>query len=273
MNLIPLLAITFSIVTPTYDQAGKLCHIANAGFFIENQGEGILIDTVIDQGLKGYVKPTKPLLAKIEKGQAPFDNIKLVLITHFHADHFDPASTLRHLRANLETQYVMPPQAYEAIKELGITNEEANRVHIPLPGMNGISQTIAITNIKTDIYRISHGANRPIENLGYKVTLANGTTLFHPGDMSTTSEQLNSVGLNAISVDYLLLPFWVSLNEKTKPMINASWNAKHIVPMHFQEENRDWMQQYGGPSGVKKIARNNWSNSISLTGEMKCKTL
>jgi L-ascorbate metabolism protein UlaG (beta-lactamase superfamily) len=252
------------------DAKGRLCHIANAGFFIESAGNGILIDTVIDQGLEGYVQPSKPLLAKIEKGLAPFDNIKLVLITHYHADHFDPASTLRHLRANKDTHYIMPPQAFEAVRRLNISPDEIKRVHTPLPDIDGNAQSLETANIKTAIYRISHGANRPIENLGYKITVSNDISVFHPGDMSTTKAQLNSVGLDRTPIDYLLLPFWTSLNTENGAIVEAAWDAKHIIPMHFQEENRDWMKQYGGPIGVQKAARSTWDNSITLTGEMKC---
>jgi L-ascorbate metabolism protein UlaG (beta-lactamase superfamily) len=248
----------------------KLCHIANAGFFIENGGNGVLIDTVIDQGLEGYVQPSKPLLAKIEKGLKPFNNVKLVLITHYHADHFDPISTLRHLRHNPDTQYIMPPQAYEMIKKAGITDHETMRIHTPLPDMDGEHQTLEISDIKTDIYRISHGVNRPIENLGYKVSFPNLSSIYHPGDMSTTTEQLNSVGLNALPVDYLLLPFWSGLDKGTKSLVDSGWKAKHIIPMHFQKENREWMQQYGGPLGVQKAAKAAWDNTVSLTGEMTC---
>jgi L-ascorbate metabolism protein UlaG (beta-lactamase superfamily) len=251
----------------------KLCHIANAGFFIESDGEGILIDTVIDQGLKGYVKPSKPLLAQIEKGEKPFDNIKLVLITHYHADHFDPASTLRHIRNNPETHYIMPPQAYDMIKKLGLNDKNMSRIHTPLPDMDGQHETYTVSKITTDIYRISHGANRPIENLGYKVTFNNQTSVFHPGDMSTNIEQLNSVGLRALSTDYLLLPFWAGLSDDSKHLVNTAWNAKNIIPMHFQTENREWMKQYGGPTGVQRAAMNNWDNTISLIGEMRCQAL
>ncbi|UTW54243.1 MBL fold metallo-hydrolase [Kordiimonas sp. SCSIO 12610] len=250
--------------------ADQICHIANAGFYMESAGNGVLVDTVIDQGLTGYVQPSKPLLEKIEKGQTPFDTVQLVLVTHYHADHFDPTSTLRHLRNNANAQYIMPPQTFEMVKKLGLTDQEAERIHTPLPDMDGNPQSYEFHGIKVEAYRISHGANRPIENLGYKVSFDNSFSFFHPGDMSTTTEQLSSVGLSKAPVDYLLLPFWTGLNEDSQSMVKASWNAKHIIPMHFQEENREWMQQYGGPVGVQKAARNAWGNSISLTGEMNC---
>ena len=270
MNLFRSLIVIAASSMPLSASAGKICHIANAGFYIENDGKGVLIDTVIDQGLDGYVKPSKPLLAQIEKGEKPFNDVKLVLITHYHADHFDPVSTLRHIRKNPETHYIMPPQAYAMIEKTGLGEKDLPRIHTPLPDMNGNHKTLTVSEIKTDIYRISHGANRPIENLGYKITFKDQASVFHPGDMATTAEQLSSVGLSSLSVDYLLLPFWSGLDADTKQMVDNAWSAKHIIPMHFQAENRDWMKQYGGPIGVQKLANSVWENSIALNGEMQC---
>jgi L-ascorbate metabolism protein UlaG (beta-lactamase superfamily) len=248
----------------------RICHTANAGFFASDGKQSVLIDTVIQQGLKGYDQPSERLIADIEKGNTPFDKPSVVLVTHYHADHFDPASTLRHLRANPRATYIMPPQAFTAVEQLGLSEQEANRISTPLPPMDGDAVSSQFGNITVETYRISHGPNRPIENLGYRFSFKDGPTFFHPGDMVTDSAQLSSVGIENLPVDYLLLPFWAGGDAETKMMVDASWDAKHIVPMHFQSEAQPWMASRGGPEGVRKAALENWDNSIRLIGEMRC---
>ena len=248
----------------------RLCHTANAGFFIDNGTQSVLIDTVIKQGLEGYDKPSDRFIADIEGSKPPFDKAKVVLVTHYHADHFDPASTIRHMKNNPDTRYILPPQAFSAMDAMGISDKDKSRIHTPLPAMDGQKQDFSFDSINIEVFRVSHGVNRPIENLGYRFSFENGPSFFHPGDISTTSEQLSAVGIEGMEVDYLLIPFWVGGDETTMAMAEKAWKPKHIIPMHFQSENRPWMEQFGGPNGVKQNALNRWDNSIDLTGEMQC---
>jgi len=269
-NIFLLLSSVAFLWAPTLAASQKLCHTANAGFFISDGKQSVLVDTVIQQGLKGYDQPSERLIADIEKGRTPFDKPSVVLVTHYHADHFDPASTLRHLRANPTTSYIMPPQAFAAVEQLGLSEQESNRISTPLPAMDGEAVSFQYGAIRVEAYRISHGPNRPIENLGYRVSFEDGPSFFHPGDMVTDSAQLSSVGIKNLPVDYLLLPFWAGGNAESKMMVDTAWDAKHIVPMHFQSETQPWMTSRGGPEGVRKAALENWDNAIRLIGEMRC---
>ena len=103
-----------SAATETGGEA-RICHIANAGFWITNGEKSVLIDALLAEGLEGYAKPSDNLEIAMEKGHVPFENVALVFTSHYHADHFNPAATLRHMAANPDAHYVLPPQALEML--------------------------------------------------------------------------------------------------------------------------------------------------------------
>lgn len=51
----------------------------------------------------------------LESGRGRFGEVDLVLVTHAHSDHFDPAAVRRHLDANRQAVLVAPGDAVVAM--------------------------------------------------------------------------------------------------------------------------------------------------------------
>jgi len=249
----------------------KICHIANAGFFFEASGNGVLVDAVMqrDDYNQRFALPSASTLADMQTGTGAFSAVKLALVTHKHGDHFDAAASLKHLRIDKGVEYIMPPEAFNLMQAEGLTDTEAKRVHPILPDWRSGPVSHTVGDIRVEIYRIDHGPNMP-QNLGYRVTLGE-TSFFHTGDINATDERLKNAGLNKTYVDYMLMPFWFALQQK--PAVESAWNISTMIPMHYHAKEQSWMAQYGGPEGLRRSAASIWPNSIRIDKEMQCKKL
>lgn len=246
----------------------RICHIANAGFWITDGRRSVLVDALLAEGLEGYARPSKDLESAMEKGLAPFENVKLVFASHYHADHFNAAATLRHLAANPDAHYVLPPQALELLEKENLKDSDRQRIahHMP-PQTRSLEYNIAGILFRT--YHIDHGAGRPVENIGIYFELA-GKSFFHPGDMFTDSETLKKAGLDGLEVDYLLAPFWSLMGDEQQVALEAGFRAAHVIPMHLPLGEEPWMQDYGGFDGIMKTVHAALPGTLRLAGEMEC---
>ncbi len=136
--------------------------------------------------------------------------VDVILLTHNHADHFDPAI--------LEELLSMRSATIVTIPEIGKVLDER---HIPYQLIkHGETQELAGFNVQA--IRAPHGS-LPIavpDNVGFLVD-----NLFHPGD----SYQPQSIPV----CDVLALPVagpWLNLNQAME--LATSVQAKRILPIH-----------------------------------------
>jgi L-ascorbate metabolism protein UlaG (beta-lactamase superfamily) len=84
---------------PPPDWVVEIMYVANEGVLLSTGGKRVLIDG-LHREYKTYPTLPEPYLGQIEKAQAPFDKIDLILVSHAHRDHFDPESVGVHLKNN-----------------------------------------------------------------------------------------------------------------------------------------------------------------------------
>ena len=249
----------------------NICHVANAGFLISAKDAAVVIDAVMEKDSYDgrFSLPSPSTLASLQKGTGQFEQVKVALVSHLHGDHFDPVASLQHMRRNKHVEYVMPPEAYQMLLSSGLTNTEQKRVHSVLPDWKSGPLTITVNDIPIEVFRIDHGPDMP-QNLGYRVTLGSHT-VFHTGDINASAERLGAAGLNKIPVDIMLMPFWNILERKDT--IDKAWNIKTMIPMHYHAQAQPWMEQFGGPEGLRATTEAEWPNAVRIDQEMQCKTL
>ena len=251
----------------------KLCHIANSGFLAEGRMSAVLFDAVrlVDTYGGDYAMPSKGVVEDMMNGRGAFEHVTLALVSHQHNDHFDPIGTLKHLRLNKRVRYVMPPEAFELLKEQHPTSEEISRVHTVLPAWDSGPVTNQFGDVTVEAYRVSHGEGGP-ENIGYRVSL-DGVRIFHTGDIAADKDSLTQAGLRQTEVDVMLMPFWYGLNNaaQNETILNA-WQIGTMVPMHFAPREERWMKEYGGYEMLIKHVHDQWPNSRKVLGELACET-
>ena len=117
----------------------------------------------------------------------------VVLVTHEHADHYDP----EHLRATGAQVHTI---AAVADRIRADAPDVADRLHVVAPG------DVLDVGVRVTVVGESHAVIHPdyprVDNSGYLLDVG-GTTVFHPGDSLTVPGQRVDVLLSPVSAPWL----------------------------------------------------------------------
>ncbi len=257
-------SLTFSV--PSF--AVELCHVANAGFLIKGDSVSVLIDGLMQEDHYDgrFALPSDKMFGDMMNKSGVFENLRLVLSTHRHGDHFDPKATIRHLRQTEDVQYAIPSDALPTLQANTLAANEVDRLVVI---EDGPQSEFSYAGVQVQTYDVDHGPNQP-QNVGYRITL-DGVSFFHTGDISATREQLASAGVNAVPIDALIMPFWYGMGDiKQLQTVKESWQAGRIVATHFTPDPQPWMERFGGIEGIYKMVKDAHGNPLISTTEGEC---
>ncbi len=265
-----LLVIGYSATASAQD--ARLCHVANAGFFATDGEKSILMDALFARGLVGYHFAPPLLRRELEYGEGRFDHVRMIFASHDHADHMKGEPIIRHLRNNPDTAIIMTKQGHNKLRSVDLMPDEESRIYSDVPKI-GKSKILKDMPFPTTLYGISHGAGRSIENIGIRVEVA-GKSIMHVGDMNAKLDDLKAAGIDKLKVDWLLLPYWLLLDSGGKELVLSAFDARHIVPMHYDKGDlTDWLKKQGGIEAMREKVRTSLPNIVALDTEMACISL
>ena len=210
----------------------ELVYLANEGFLARAGEHTLVIDAFGTEPYGGYAAVPSELYARLVAREAPFVDVDLVLASHVHADHFQPAAAAEFLEAHPELPFVTSPQVLAALaKAAGAAPGPGCRALLPRP-----DEVVAETagGIRVELLRLPHtgGARTAeVENLGHLVELG-GVRLLHVGDADVEREELAEYELAARAIDVALVPYWWLGDAADLAKVRARIGAKHLVAVH-----------------------------------------
>jgi L-ascorbate metabolism protein UlaG (beta-lactamase superfamily) len=208
----------------------KITYLANEGVLINCGEKNVLLDALLRDSLDEYARHPPDVQEKLETGKTPFDDVQLVLATHFHLDHWDAGAITRFLRNNPMAQFVSTPQATAMMPW-----SQRERIHALWPAL-GKSRDFRGGGVTVTAFRLNHGK---AQNLGYRISMC-GRKLFHLGDADGAPEDftaLRSMG----SADVAMVPFWWLLDPKSAAFLRK-WRPRYIVAFHFGADEERYAQ-------------------------------
>lgn len=145
----------------------KITYLENCGFFYEGGKSKVLIDPFGTEYGNFFYLPSNETKENIINGNAPFDNIDLLLITHIHGDHFNAKLTGTFLLNNPKAKMICPSQVYTQMKDSCISFAQI-KSQITSPNLTiSESKKIKINGITVTVIRMQHGTNRSLDGLSY----------------------------------------------------------------------------------------------------------
>lgn len=207
-------------------------YLANEGVLLTAGGVSILIDALFGDGLADYPVVERATRDALESGRGRFGEVDLVLVTHAHSDHFDPAAVRRHLEANRQTVLVAPGDAIEALGsetgDLQVLDDRLRRLTLA----PGETAEIEVAGVTVEALGLAHAG---IGHVAYRVELA-GMTVLHLGDAQPAPEDLAPLLTSGERPDVALIPFWVLTGEDRASLVEAI-GARCVVAMHLERES------------------------------------
>jgi hypothetical protein len=111
-----LLAASFlALIAPAQPGGVNVTLTANEGVLLSAGDKKVLIDALF-QEYEGYPVAPARMQQALARGQAPFDGVNLILVTHRHGDHFHPGPVAAHLRANRGATLVTSQQVIDSLR-------------------------------------------------------------------------------------------------------------------------------------------------------------
>ena len=247
LNLILfLLIITIPIKPQSPKENLEVTYIANEGFLIQSGSYKIMFD-VLFGGIQGdwCDQPSDSILQKMIKGIAPFNNINVVFVSHYHTDHFSSRLMGEFLENNKSTILVCTSQVNDALSKAENYAGFSERVKYFKPD-SFYDTAINCAGIKVRILRIDHGKyyekdsktgeminrHQNVENFAYSVNI-NGYNILHSGDGSPSNrEQFIKYDIGKNIFDLVLLDR-VFLNTDGNDILEKYINTINLVYMHI----------------------------------------
>jgi len=160
-----------------------------------SNGPKILIDAIFSDVPGRYVGPSKSMLTQMINAVEPFNNIRLVLVTHSDSDHFNAEFSAKYLEKNTKTQLVAPQQVVTLLEKQPDFEKIKNQVIEVTPKRGGFdligeTKRLTIGNIDIAVVGLRHvpytrggGPDAKIntQNNGYIINL-DSVKIFHAGD-------------------------------------------------------------------------------------------
>jgi len=188
-------------------------YIANAGFLIESNDKKVLIDALFKNGWDNYLIPADSIVSKIVHQEAPFDKVRLMLITHNHGDHFNASMVAAYLNSNPGNVLIAPPLVAKEVLMIPDVKISRNQI-IELDLISRVVNDTIINGIRVKSFLLQHDTRPEIENVGYLVEM-NGFKVFHTGDCTGSKiTEFEKLQLQNEQIDLALLNFYGFWNTK-----------------------------------------------------------
>ncbi|MEQ1761792.1 MAG: MBL fold metallo-hydrolase [Pyrinomonadaceae bacterium] len=231
-----------TLPTPTAHTPGtiKLTYVGNEGVLISDGTKAVLIDGLHRKYGDAYLNPPAEVLTAMETANPPFDQVRIVLVSHVHGDHFSAESVGLHLKNNPKAMLVSDAQKMSDVARL-FTDHESIR-HQTFEATPEWKKKVVYERdgIKVTLLGMKHGSDRFwwIKNLGHIIEVG-GKKLFHFGDADNTVENFAAFNLAAEKIDIAFIPYWFLLNENGRKLVRETIAAKYNIAVHISPANAE----------------------------------
>ncbi len=209
-------------------------YVGNEGVLLSHNGKSVLIDGLHREYGPAYLFPPPDLLSAMETARPPFDQVRAVLVSHVHLDHFHPESVGLHLKNNPNARLLSSAQTMlEVGRNYTGHAEVRERLTEVTPEWKRRSDVV-VDGIKIAVLGMKHSGGNFwwVKNLGHIVELG-GKKFFHFGDADMSDSNFSAFDLPSEKIDVAFVPYWFLLEENGRKLVRERIGAKTVVAVHI----------------------------------------
>jgi L-ascorbate metabolism protein UlaG (beta-lactamase superfamily) len=241
-------AILFLFSTSAIGQSTtSVQYLANEGLMVTHEETKVLFDPLYTNSYGQYQLVPAAMRDAIFAGEAPYDDVDAVFVSHHHGDHFSAEEILRLLRSQTSTKLYAPAQAVSAIRD--IANADDEQVLERLVGLDldygDAPVSIRAEGIIVDAVHIPHSgwptARTDVQNIAFRVTLDDNSTVLHLGDADprTVHFESDEEYWEERTVDLAFPPYWWFMSEDGLELLDNRIDVTHSIGIHVPDEFRN----------------------------------
>ena len=239
----------------TISQNVEIKYLANEGILIKSSNTQILIDAIFKKEFDYLDVLPDSELSKIENAEAEYKSIDIILVTHFHGDHFNAQIVGKHLTSNQNAIFFGPN---ETISNFKYNFEEFERISSRINSLTPElfqSKTVTLKNTTIKTLRLEHFGTSPWKeavNIAYLITI-DGKKILHLGDSKIDIKNLEKFNLQNENIDVAILPYWQLGSAQQKEIIEKHIHPKQIFLAHIPISSYTKAQENINQIGYKKV--------------------
>ena len=238
-------------------------YIANEGVLVTSGETKVMFDPLFREGFGTYLTVPDDTHTKMMNGEAPFDGVDAVFISHAHGDHFAAKDVAAYLDAQPEVTLFAPQQAIDRLMlaadpKSGI----AGRVVAFDLAAGDAVQNETRGDITAEAVRIPHAGwpaprRASVQNIVFRVTLNEDVTVMHMGDADVNMAHYrpHAAHWQARGTDTAFPPYWM-LTAPGGSQILEYMNVESSVGTHV-------------PIKVPSDLKNSGKDYFSVPGETR----
>lgn len=215
-------------------------YMANEGLMVVHGDTKVMFDPLYDQSYNNYLLLPEDMEAALFAGEAPYDGLDAIFISHYHGDHFTAADVLRFMQARTDVKLYAPTQAVDAIRAIAPGNDKTlfNRVHGVDLKYKDAPVTLEVGNLLIEAVRIPHSGwptgRLDVSNIVWRVTLDEATTIVHMGDADANDVHfaLNPEFWQRNQPNMAFPPYWFFGSQSGLDILNRRVQANSNVGIH-----------------------------------------
>jgi L-ascorbate metabolism protein UlaG (beta-lactamase superfamily) len=215
-------------------------YLANEGLMVKHGDTRILFDPLFRESYGHYLLLPEAMKEALFAGEAPYDGIDAVFISHHHGDHFSPADMVRLMKEQSEIRLFAPNQAVQAMRsETGISDAAIfDRVTAVNLAYRDAPVTLEMEGLLIEAVRIPHSGwptgRLDIENISWRVTLDEATTVLHMGDADANDVHFSrdATYWNKNNPDMAFPPYWFLSSSSGQEILQNRIKPGRSVGVH-----------------------------------------
>jgi len=215
----------------------------------------VLFDSFYDQDYDRFVLVDKQTESKMIFGEAPFDSIDAIFVSHAHGDHFAAGPIIEHLRNNPKSHLFSTSQVAEALAEQ-LPQEDPILQRVTGFGLrpgDGVV-THQYNQLEIETVAIPHsGGERMAQmmNLVFRVKLGQTHRVAHFGDASDVIADYTVTGnFFDTRTDTAFVPLWLYASDDGRQILESIINANNTIGIHVPSEAigsaQQWRDRFNG---------------------------
>jgi L-ascorbate metabolism protein UlaG (beta-lactamase superfamily) len=215
-------------------------YLANEGLMVVQDETKVLFDPLFRNTYGQYQQLPKPMEEALFAGTPPFDGIDAVFISHHHGDHFSPADILRLLKVQPSIHLYAPSQAVTGLREVASAQDDKvfERVTAVDLAYQDAPVTLKMEGLLIEAVRIPHSgwptSRLEVENISWRVTLNETTTVLHMGDADPNDIHFESDAAywDKTHVHMAFPPYWFFGSAGGREILKNRLKPDHSIGVH-----------------------------------------
>lgn len=239
-----LFAVTLSTLSIKALADDSVAHyMANEALMVVHGNTKVMFDPIYKNSYNNYMLLPEEMEAALFAGEAPYDGLDAIFISHYHGDHFTPEDVLRFMNARPDVDMYAPSQAVIALRTIATDADQGifDRVTSVELEYKDAPVTLVVDNLEIEAVRIPHSGwptgRLDIANIVWRVTLDDATTVVHLGDADANDVHfaIDPEFWSNNQPDMAFPPYWFYSSQDGLNILSNRMGAEQSVGIHVPE--------------------------------------